>query len=83
LVPGLDSLEDIESASRFVENNLGALGPHERLRVGIVAVEIVVDSALEFGHASERAAADALLRDLGEEALDAGLWLEIQIAAQY
>jgi hypothetical protein len=36
----------------------------------MVVVEIVVDNALEFGHAPERAAADALLRDLGEEVLD-------------
>jgi hypothetical protein len=35
-----------------------------------VAVKIVEDGILELGHARERAAADALLRNLSEEALD-------------
>src|SRR5262245_30570931 len=42
----------------------------EGLGVGVVAIEIVMDRLLQFGHAPERTAADALLRDLGEEALD-------------
>ena len=70
MVPILDSVERVEGASLFVENDFGALGPHEGLGIGVVAVEIVADGLLQLGHAREDATADALLRDLGEEALD-------------
>jgi len=70
LVPGLDSFEYVESTSLFVENDLGALGPHEGLGISIVAVEIVMDRLLEVSHAPEDAAPDALGGDLGEEPLD-------------
>jgi len=70
LVPSLDSLEQVERAPLFLENDLGGLGPDEGLGIGVVAVEIVVDRSLKVGDAPEDAAADALGRDLGEEALD-------------
>jgi hypothetical protein len=38
--------------------------------VGIVMVQVVLDSGFEFGHASEDAAADVVLGDQAEEALD-------------
>ena len=62
--------ESLEGASLFLEDDLGRLRPHERLGIGVVMQEIVVDGGLERGDAHERAAADALSRDLGEEALD-------------
>jgi hypothetical protein len=70
LVPRFDGLERLKGASLLGENDLCALGPHEGLGVGVVAVEIVMDGILELGNARERAAPDPLLRDLCEEALN-------------
>ena len=57
-------------AGDFFEDFGGGLGPDEGLGVGIVVVEVVHDGGFEFGDAVEDAAADALVGDLGEEALD-------------
>ena len=54
----------------FFEDFVGGFGPDERLWIGIVVVQVVMDSALKFGDALEGAAADAVSRDLGEEALN-------------
>ena len=70
MVPGFDRFEPVESSPFLFENDLSGLGPHEGCWVGVVAVQIVVDGFLELGHARECATTDALLRDLGEEALD-------------
>jgi hypothetical protein len=70
LVPGLDCYELLQSTSFLFENDIGGFGPHKGLWIGVVAVEMVVDGFLEPGEADEGAAADALLRDFGEEALD-------------
>jgi hypothetical protein len=70
LVPRFDCFEAVESSPFLFENSLGGLGPYEGLRVGIVAVEIVMDGVLEIAHARECAAANALLGDLRKEALD-------------
>jgi hypothetical protein len=70
LVPRLHGFEQLEGASLFGENDLRALGPHKGLGIGVVALKIVVDGILELRNAAESATADALLRDLREEALD-------------
>ena len=70
MVPRFDGLERLKGTSLLGENDLCALGPHEGLGVGVVAVEIVMDGILELGNARERAAPDPLLRDLCEEALN-------------
>ncbi len=43
----------------FFEDFVGGFGPDERLWIGIVVVQVVMDSALKFGDALEGAAADA------------------------
>ena len=58
------------STSDFFENVSGGGGPHERFGLGIVGFEVVHDGLLQFGDASEDAASDALVGDLGKEALD-------------
>ena len=65
-----DCFEPIEGSPLLFKIDVSALGPGKGFRVGIVAIEIVVDGILEFGHARECAASNALLRDLREEALD-------------
>ena len=54
----------------FFEAFVGGFGPEERLWISIVVVQVVMDSALKFGDAVEGAAADAVSRDLSEEALN-------------
>src|ERR1035437_501436 len=49
---------------------VGGLGPDERLRVLVVDVEVAEDGRLELGGAAMRAAADLLLGEEREEALD-------------
>jgi len=49
LVPGFDRSESIESTALLLQNVVGGLGPAERFGIGIVAVEIVMDRALELG----------------------------------
>ena len=70
LVPGCDRLQRIESAAFFLQDDLGRFRPHERLRIGVVVQEIVVDRGFQLCHAGEGTAPDALAGDLGEEALD-------------
>src|SRR6056297_1512702 len=48
----------------------GGLAPDEGLRLGVVLQQVVVDRAFEIVDAGVAAAADALCRDLGEEAFD-------------
>jgi hypothetical protein len=43
LVPRLNGLERLKGASLLGENDVCALGPHKGLRIGVVAIEIVVD----------------------------------------
>ena len=43
----------------FFEDFVGGFGPDERLWIGIVVVQVVMDSALKFGDALEGATADA------------------------
>jgi len=70
LVPVADEVEEIERPSLASEDIVGAFGPHERLRIGVMAHQVVVDGVLEVGDAPEGAAPDALGCDLGEEPLD-------------
>jgi len=49
LVPRFDRSESIESTALLFQNVVGGLGPGERFGIGIVAVEIVMDRALELG----------------------------------
>jgi hypothetical protein len=53
------------------EDLVGGLGPDEGLGLGVVDVDDFADRLLEPGDAAVRAAADLLLRELGEPALDA------------
>lgn len=70
MVPIFGRFEGIECPALLGKDDLGGLGPNEGPGVGVVVVEVVVDRLLKLGHASEDTAADALARDLGEEALD-------------
>lgn len=70
MVPGCDGVDFGLGAGFFLQDDLDGFGPHERLGLGVVTTEIVCDRLLPFGHAGADAAADLLVRDLGEEALD-------------
>ena len=70
MVPGFDRLELFERAAFLGKDLVGGLGPEVGLGAGIVAQEVIVDRLLQLGHARERPAPDALIGDLGEEALD-------------
>lgn len=52
------------------EYRLGRRGPLERLWMLVVVIDERVDLALEVGHRLERTAADRLVGDQGEPALD-------------
>lgn len=56
--------------SDFFEDFAGGGCLYERFGLGIECFEVVHDGLLQFGDASEDAAADALIGDFGEEALD-------------
>ena len=70
MVPGFDLFQLFEGAAFFGKDFGCRPGPHIALGGGVVAQEIVVDRSLQLRDAGERAAPDALARDLGEEALD-------------
>jgi len=63
-------IEHIERAALAGEDVFGGFAPDEGLRLGVVLEQVVVDCAFEIVDAGVAAAADALCRDLGEEALD-------------
>ncbi len=52
------------------EDLIGGVGPHERLSVSVVRVDEFADRHLEGAHASMHAAAQLLVRELGEPSLD-------------
>lgn len=52
------------------EHVVGALGPLERLRLVIVRLEVLVDRTAQFAAALVGAAAERVLREQSEEALD-------------
>ena len=66
----LDLVERIEHAALAGEDVLGAFAPDERLRLGFVLCQIVVDLALEIVDAGVASAADALCSDFGKDAFD-------------
>lgn len=70
MVPGFDGFEFIEGAAFFGKDVGGWLGPSIRFGECVVTQEVVIDRLLQFGDAGEHAAPDALVRDLGKEALD-------------
>ena len=49
---------------------IGALRPDERLRVGLMGLDELLDGRFELGHTAERAATDLLHRELGKPAFD-------------
>src|SRR5215210_43591 len=49
---------------------IGTLGPDERLRIGLVGVDELLDGRFELGDTAERAATDLLHGELGEPAFD-------------
>ena len=65
-----DLVERVECAAFSGDDVLGGFAPDEGLRLGVVLEQVVVDCAFEIVDAGVAAAADALCRDLGEEALD-------------
>ncbi len=54
----------------FFDDGAGGSRPDEEDGVGVMSVEVVVDSDLQIDDGVEHAATDALSSDLGEEALD-------------
>ena len=65
-----DLIERVERTALPGENVFGGLAPDERLRLGVVQQQIVVDRVLEVVDAGVATATDALCGDLGEEAFD-------------
>src|SRR5208283_2878087 len=53
----------------LAEDGIGRGGPAERLRAGIMTVDVVEDSFLEVGYAGEGTAANRLVGDQGKAAL--------------
>ena len=70
MVPRFDGFEFFEGAAFLGKDFRGTLGPHVRLGAGVVAQQVVLDRGFQLSHTGERAAADALAGDLGEEAFD-------------
>src|ERR1700682_2988341 len=64
------SINKFTKTLEFVEDRIGARGPHKRPLVGIVVSYVVVDLVHQFTHAAEGAAPDRLLSDEREPALD-------------
>ena len=58
------------AAIDFVDDVVGGFCPNERLRVGVVVVNVVVDRSFEFLHGLESAASNELRCDQSEPALD-------------
>ena len=52
------------------ENVAGFCYPDEQFRFGIVCSDVFFDGSLQVSHAGEHSAADALVSDVAEEALD-------------
>ena len=63
-------IEGIQGAAFSSEDVLGGFGPYERLRLGVVEQQVVVDRLFQVIDAGVAAPADASCGDLGEEALD-------------
>src|SRR5215210_3035137 len=49
---------------------IGTLGPDERLRIGLVGVDELLNGRFELRNTAERASTDLLHRELGKPALD-------------
>ncbi len=54
----------------FFEDVSGCGGPDEGFRIGIMVLQVVFDGGFEVGDAAKHAAADGILGDQPEEALD-------------
>ena len=54
----------------FLEDGVGALGPHERLGRAVALAQIALDGGLEIGNGAENAAAQAFIGQFGEQPLD-------------
>ncbi len=65
-----DFIEFVQRASFSGEDVFGRLCPVERLRLGVVLPEVVVDGGFQIVDAGVTAPADAPCRDLGKETLD-------------
>ena len=63
-------LERLSPTGHLFEDCGGGSGPDERFGIGIVVFEVFLDGGFELRDALERAAADAVLGDQAEEALD-------------
>ena len=70
MIPDSGLFEGVSRAGDLCEDFFGGFGPDERLGVGIVVFEVVVNGSFEFGDGGEDAATDALLSNQAEEALD-------------
>ena len=69
-VSSFEALTSCAGAAFFGKDVGGWLGPSIRFGECVVTQEVVIDRLLQFGDAGEHAAPDALVRDLGKEALD-------------
>ena len=63
-------LQSRSAAVDFADDVARGFCPDERLRVGIVVFDVIVDGAFELRHAGENTSADPLCGDLSEPALD-------------
>ena len=58
------------AAIDFADDVIRGFGPDERLRIGIVVFDVIVDGAFQFRHAGKYPSADPLCGDLSEPALN-------------
>ena len=65
-----DLIESIKRSALAGDDVFGSPAPDERLGLGVVLHEVVVDRPFEVIDAGVAATADALCGDLGEEAFD-------------
>ena len=70
MVPGFDGFELVEGAAFFFEDHGSRLGPDERFRRDVVAVQVFDNRIFEIGNAGEDTAPNALAGDFSEEPFD-------------
>src|SRR5207248_1059553 len=63
-------LQRLSPTGHLLEDSGGRCVPDERLGVGIMVLQVLLDGRYQLGHAREHAAADALRGDQAEETLD-------------